>query len=168
MSLYQTTGDNIITQRVLLLWWKPRHHRELVRMSFWLGLAAKRSREVLQVTPGKDSHPSVRETRSKSPLGQPFPAPYPGTLLSLATCRAQDKGDAVTSWPCRVVCLTSTQNATVRTSSYFPWNRWWGERSVPEWDDAWEGLQLPFLHLFLPSILKRTENGIAKKSCLIR
>lgn len=113
MSSYQTTGDNIITQRVILLWWKLRHHRELVRMSFWLGLAAKRSREVLQVTPGKDSQPSVHETRSKCPVGQPLPAPHPGTLLSSATCRAQDKGDAVTSWPCRVVCLTFTQNTTV-------------------------------------------------------
>lgn len=153
MSLYQTIEEQYYYSKSDAIWWTFRHHRELIRMSFWFGLAANRSQEVLQVTPDKDLHPSIFETRSKCPVGRPFPAPHPGILLSLVTRRAQDKGDAVISWPCEVVCLTSTHN-TVCTSSRFPWNRWWDERSVSEWD-AWEGLRLPFLHLCLPACLQK-------------
>ena len=168
MSLYQTTEEQYYYSKSDAIWWTFRHHRELIRLSFWFGLAANRSREALPVTADKDSHPSIFQTRSQCPVGRPSPAPHPGTLLSLVTRRAQDKGDAVTSWPCEVVCLASTHSTTVCTSSCFPWNGWWGERSVSEWDDAWGGLQLPFLHLCLPAVFRRTENGVAKKSCLVR
>lgn len=150
-----------------LLWRKFWHHWEYTGEVLWTRAGSTGdSKEVLQITPGKELKSSCPGDQLEvSGWAILALVPHPEGLLSLVTCQAQAQGNSATLGPCRVECLTSTQNKT-------PWTLAVSPKTEDEMKGLfWVGeglrwLTIAILAPCLPTFFQRKENGVAKKSCL--